>query len=78
MRIPDYAGDEVAEAVVATFGSHPEVNWVQVATNEARAAFVVEGDTVLVNFRRADAARRVGGLKLQFSNVGLGHTGSPV
>jgi hypothetical protein len=31
----------LAEAIVATFDSHPEVTWVQLTTSEARASFVV-------------------------------------
>ena len=44
----------LAEAIVASFDSHPEVKWVQLATNEAWATFLVEGDTVLVQFQKVD------------------------
>jgi hypothetical protein len=44
----------LAEAIVASFDSHPEVKWVQFATNEAWATFLVEGDTVLVHFQKTD------------------------
>jgi hypothetical protein len=43
-----------AEAIVASFDSHPEVKWVQLATSEVKASFVVEGDTVLVQFEQVD------------------------
>jgi hypothetical protein len=44
----------LAEAVVASFDSHPDVKWVQFATSEAKASFVVEGDTVVVQFQQVD------------------------
>jgi hypothetical protein len=40
----------LAEAIVATFDSHPEVTWV----SSAQASFVADGDTVLVHFHEVD------------------------
>jgi hypothetical protein len=40
----------LAEAIVATFDSHPEVKWV----SSAQASFVADGDTVLVHFHEVD------------------------
>lgn len=47
--------DTLAEAVVATFDSHPEVEWHQLFSTEPAATFEVEGDTVLVYFQMTDA-----------------------
>jgi hypothetical protein len=44
----------LTEAVVASFDSHPEVKWVQLATSEAQASFSVDGDTVVVDFEKVD------------------------
>jgi hypothetical protein len=47
-------GSGQAEAVVASFHSHPEVKWVQLATSEAKGLLPRGGDTVLVDFQKAD------------------------
>jgi hypothetical protein len=36
----------LAEALVASFDSHPDVKWTQLASSEAKASFQVDGDTV--------------------------------
>jgi hypothetical protein len=48
--------DTLAEAIVASFDSHPEVKWLQLATDEAKATYLVEGDTVLVQFQKVDGS----------------------
>ena len=55
----------LAEAVVASFGSHPDIEWVQLATSEAKACFVVEGDTVLVDFQQVDEITWRAGFEVQ-------------
>jgi hypothetical protein len=55
----------LAEAVVASFGSHPDIEWVQLATSEAKASFVVEGDTVLVDFQQVDEITWRAGFEVQ-------------
>jgi hypothetical protein len=51
----------LAEAMVASFDSHPDVKWVQLASSEAKASFQVEGDTVQVHFQKTEeSAWRVG------------------
>jgi hypothetical protein len=50
----------LAEALVASFDSHPDVKWTQLASSEAKARFQVDGDTVLVHFQKTkESAWRV-------------------
>jgi hypothetical protein len=57
--------DTLAEAIVATFDSHPEVTWLQLATNEAKATFIVEGDTVVVHFQKVDETAWVASFEVE-------------
>lgn len=45
--------DMLAEAIVATFDSHPEVEWYQLFSTEPVATFWAEDDIVLVRFQEA-------------------------
>jgi hypothetical protein len=57
----------LAEALVASFDSHPDVKWTQLASSEAKASFQVEGDTVLVHFQKIEDSAWRGSFEVETS-----------